>query len=125
MKYQLPLVIYDPNCPLCLRFKQGLEYLNNQINFASVRDDELYQAFPALDRELCLQKIHLISSEQQLLVGPAVVDYLLSSTPAVAKLAWLLDNEQGRKVKDYFYQKVEELRELTTRQDDCRECPRK
>jgi predicted DCC family thiol-disulfide oxidoreductase YuxK len=123
MKYHLPLVLYDPECPLCLRFKQGLEYINKNLTFASVRDEEIYREFNELDPAACQQQIHLITPERRVLQGPAVVDYLLSSTPGVAKLAWLLDNEQGRKVKDFFYQKVEELRELTLKRDECGECP--
>jgi predicted DCC family thiol-disulfide oxidoreductase YuxK len=123
MKYHLPLVLYDPECPLCLRFKQGLEYINKNLAFASVRDEEIYREFTELDPEACRQQIHLITAERSVLQGPAVVDYLLNSTPGVAKLAWLLDNEQGRKVKDFFYQKVEELRELTHKRDECGECP--
>jgi hypothetical protein len=68
----------------------------------------------------------MITMENQILVGPEVVDYLVSRIPGVSKLAWLLENDQGKKVKDYFYQKVEELRELSQKKDsDCNQCPRK
>lgn len=125
MKYQLPLVIYDPACPLCLRFKQGLEYLNKDLNFAAVDEEGLYQSFPQLSPAACQAQVHLLTEDQGLLVGPEVVDYLIQSLPGIGKLAWLLDHEQGRKVKDYFYQKVEELRELARKEPDCPQCPRK
>ena len=68
----------------------------------------------------------MITIENQILVGPEVVDYLVSRIPGVSKLAWLLESDQGKKVKDYFYQKVEELRELSQKKDsDCNQCPRK
>ncbi len=126
MKYHFPLVLYDPECPLCLRFKQGLEHLDKNLTFLCARDDEIYSDFPELDRQACLAKVHLITAEKQILIGPEVVDYLLRTLPGVSKLAWLLDNDQGKKLKDYFYQKVEELRELSQKKsEECDQCPRK
>lgn len=126
MKYQLPLILYDPECPLCVRFKQGLEYLDKSLKFVSAREEEIYTHFPELSRQACLEKVHLITQEKSILSGPEVVDYLVQTLPGVSKLSWLLDNEQGKKVKDFFYQKVEELRELTNKKaSDCEQCPRK
>lgn len=126
MKYHLPLVLYDPECPLCLRFKQGLEHIDKNLNFVSARDEKVYEEFPELSRQLCLEKVHLITETKQILSGPEVVDYLLKTLPGVSKLAWLLDNEQGRKVKDFFYHKVEELRELTLKKNhECDQCPKR
>jgi predicted DCC family thiol-disulfide oxidoreductase YuxK len=127
MKYHLPVILYDPECPLCLRFKQGLEFLDKNLNFASVRDEDIYTEFPDLNRQECLEKIHMITVEKKIISGPEVVDELVKTLPGVSKFAWLLDNEQGKKVKDFFYQKVEELREITLKKqnEDCNECPRK
>lgn len=124
MKNHLPLILFDPECPLCLRFKQGLEYLDRNLNFVSARDEEIYAEFPELDRQACLSQVHLITEYKEILKGPEVVDYLVNTLPGVKKFAWLLDNDQGKKVKDFFYQKVEELRELTTKKENCGECPR-
>ena len=125
MNYQLPLILFDPECPLCLRFKQGLQYLDKNLTFISARDEEVYLCFPELNRQSCLEKVHMITAERTILAGPEVVDYLIQTLPGVSRLAWLLDNEQGKRVKDFFYQKVEELRELSTKKDsDCNECPR-
>lgn len=123
MKYHLPLILYDPECPLCLRFKQGLEFLDKSICFTSARDEEVYREFPQLNRAACLEKVHMLTADGKVLKGQEVVDHLLTHLPGVGKLAWLLDNDQGKKVKDFFYQKVEELRELTTKKDDCEQCP--
>ncbi len=126
MKYHLPIVLFDPECPLCLRFKQGLEFLDKNLCFISAREEEIYSQFPELSRQECLEKIHLITEDNKVLVGPEVVDYLVHRLPGVSKLGWLLDTNQGKKVKDYFYQKVEELREMSQKQDsDCNQCPRK
>jgi predicted DCC family thiol-disulfide oxidoreductase YuxK len=126
MKYHLPVVLYDSECPLCLRFKQGLEFLDKNLCFISAREDFIYTEFPELSRQACLEKVHLITEEKKILSGPEVVDYLAQKLPGVNKLGWLLDTDQGKKVKEYFYQKVEELRELTNKNhSDCNECPRK
>ena len=126
MKYHLPLVLYDPECPLCVRFKQGLEYLDKSLNFVSVHEDEVYTNFPELSRQDCISRVHLITIDKKILMGPEVVDYLVNTLPGVSKLSWLLDNEQGQKVKNYFYEKVEELRELThKKQEECDQCPRR
>lgn len=122
---QLPVILYDPECPLCLRFKQGLHYLDKNLTFVSAREEEIYSEFPELNRQECLDKIHMITADRKILKGPEVVDFLVSTLPGVSKLAWLLDNDQGKKVKDFFYQKVEELRELSQKKDsDCNQCPR-
>lgn len=124
MKYHLPLILFDPECPLCLRFKQGLEYLDKGLHFVSAREEQVYIEFPELSRQACLQEVHMLTKERQILQGPEVVEYLVKTLPGVSKLSWLLDNEQGRKVKDYFYQKVEELRELShKKRESCHQCP--
>ena len=124
MKYQLPVILYDPECPLCLRFKQGLQFLDKDLAFISAREDDVYVEFPELNRQDCLKKVHMLTSERIVLAGPEVVDHLVKTLPGVSKFAWLLDNEQGKKVKDFFYQKVEELRELSKKSDECKQCPR-
>lgn len=126
MNDHLPVILYDPECPLCLRFKQGLAYLDKNLTFISARDDAAYKRFPELDRQACLEQVHMITEEGQVLVGSEVVDHLVKTLPGVSKLSWLLENEQGKKVKDFFYQKVEELRELSSKKSsDCPSCPRK
>jgi len=126
MNYQLPLVLFDPECPLCLRFKQGLGFLDKNLTFVSARDEDVFIAFPELNRQECLETVHMITADRKILKGPEVVDHLVETLPGVSKLAWLLDNEQGKRVKNYFYEKVEELRELTNKkQSECEQCPRK
>lgn len=124
MKYHLPIILFDPECPLCLRFKQGLSYLDEKLTFVSAREEDVYLQFPELSRQACLDKVHMITAENVILSGPEVVDHLVKTLPGVSKFAWLLDNEQGKKVKDFFYQKVEELRELSSKKDSCGQCPR-
>lgn len=78
-------------------------------------------------RQACLEQVHMITSDCRILKGREVVDELTETLPGVSKFAWLLDNDQGKKVKDFFYQKVEELREISKQKSegDCNQCPRK
>ncbi len=123
MNNQFPIILYDPECPLCVRFKQGLEYLDKNLHFVSARDEQIYNEFPELSKIACLEQVHLITSERAIHKGPEVVEFLLKTLPGVSKFAWLIDNEQGKKVKDYFYQKVEELKELSKKDKGCNQCP--
>lgn len=122
MKYQIPLIIFDPDCPLCVRFKQGLEMINKNISYAPLTDSEVFDAFPILKLEECRHEVHLLVSENEVLKGKEVIDYLLETTPMVSKLAWLLENPAGDKVKDFFYQKVEELRQIVKEKNNCPTC---
>ena len=74
MKYQLPLILFDPECPLCTRFKQGLEYLDKSLHFESARNDEVYAEFPELIRQNCLDKVHMLTADKRILSGQEVVD---------------------------------------------------
>lgn len=99
--------------------------MDKNLNFVSARDEKVYEIFPELSRQECLEQIHMLTKEKKILKGPEVVDHLIETLPGVSKLAWLLDNDQGKKVKDFFYQKVEELRELSQKKDsNCTQCPR-
>jgi len=126
MNDHLPLILFDPECPLCLRFKQGLSYLDPSLNFVSARETEIYEKFPQLNQQECLERVHLITKSGEVFKGPEVVDYLLQTLPGVSKFAWLLENEQGEKVKKFFYDKAEELRELSLKKrEDCNQCPKR
>lgn len=96
--------------------------MNKEISFASVDDEELFAQFRILNQENCQKEVHLLVNETTVIHGREVVDYLLEGTPMVSKLAWLLDNPTGDKVKDYFYQKVEELRTIVKEKQNCPGC---
>lgn len=120
-----PVLIFDSNCPLCSRFKQGLELMDSsrKIRFVSLQDSDIFNEFPEISYEQCSSQVHLIDENRKILKGPEVVEYLIKSLPGVSKLSWLLDSESGKKATQFFYQKVEELREILKEKEDCHECP--
>lgn len=97
--------------------------MDKNLVFISAREEEIYARFPELNRQECLEKVHLIKAPGEFISGPEVVDYLISTLPGVKKLGWLLDSNQGARVKNFFYEKVEELRDLSTKKN-CSSCPR-
>lgn len=113
----LPLLIFDSECPLCVRFSQGLKLLDKEgkFNFASVYDDELYKKYPFLNQEECEDVVHLVISEIEILKGGEVLEYLIREIPAVEKLAWLLDSEKTKNAVNAFYKKVNEVRRFVKR----------
>lgn len=121
----LPLIIYDSECPLCVRFKQGLERLDLQrsLHFASLHDENIFTRYPELKRDECRQVVHLLTLEKKILRGSEIVGYLVASYPGISKLAWLLETDQGKKVLDYFYQKVDEIRLKFKEEENCPTCP--
>ena len=109
---KLPILVYDSECTMCNRFRQGIQSMdvNNSINCISLHDEKLYLHYPKLNFDDCSKTVHLIT-ESEILKGPEVIEYLLGIIPAVKKLSWLLESEQGKKAIDFFYSKVNELRD--------------
>lgn len=111
-KPQKPILLYDSECTMCNRFKMTLEKLDthHRINYVTLHNEETYQQYPQLNKAECHQTIHLIDEFGLIHKGPQVIEYLLKLFPTVAKFAWLLDNEMGKKAIDFFYQKVNDIR---------------
>lgn len=120
-----PVLIFDSNCPLCTRFKQGLELMDSskRIRFVPLQDKDIFNEFLEITYEECSSQVHLITEDRKILKGPEVVEYLIKSLPCVSKLSWLLDSESGKKATQFFYQKVEGLKEILKEKEDCNECP--
>ncbi|MBL7665117.1 MAG: DUF393 domain-containing protein [Bacteriovoracaceae bacterium] len=121
MDYQLPFILYDSECQLCVRFKQGLEMLdkNHQLHFYPLQDAKVFTQFPFLDPQKVEQKVHLVTTEQKVLEGGEVVEYLLKMIPGVEKFSWLLDNNVSKKTMGFFYDTVDFLRKNTHSCNSC------
>jgi len=125
MDYKLPLLIYDDQCPLCLRFKQGLERfdLNRIITYVPLSSEDVFAHFPQLNREKCRTKVHYIREDGSVLMGNEVVSEVMKNIPAVGKLAWLLETDVGKSVSNYFFDHVEKIRKkIQEDSEDCGTC---
>lgn len=103
--FPLPLLIYDSECSLCVRFTQALQKLpgTSKINKMSLHEKELYNHYPSLNKEDCQKVIHLILENGDILAGPKVLEYLIEQFPGVSQFSWLIESEMGQKAINYFH----------------------
>lgn len=118
----LPLIIFDEECPLCHRFKKALTLMDtkNKLNFVSVNDEEVFKQYPKLSVDECLSEVHLIDEEENIYRGAEVITYLVKFYPLVNKLAWLIDSESGKKAMDMFYGQINNMRKM--KKKNCFRC---
>ncbi len=125
MDYKLPLLIYDDQCPLCVRFKQGLERLdlNHIITYVPLSSESVFTQFSQLDPEACRTKVHFIRSDGGVVTGKDVVVEVIKIIPGVGKLAWLLETDVGKSASSYFFDHVESIRKKIQEKDkSCGTC---
>lgn len=120
-----PILIYDKECQLCLRFKQALDFLDRdkKIQKIPLQEDWLYEKFPTLFREECEDIIHLVDESGEVLRGAEVIEYLVGFFPGVKKFSWLVASDSGKKAANLFYDKVNEIRKKA--KSNCKGCGRK
>lgn len=120
-----PILIFDQDCQLCVRFKKGLDFIDRDEKIVKVplQEDWIYEKFPQLNRNECEETIHLLDLDGSVLKGPKAIEFLISFYPGVKKFSWLVESESGKKAVDYFYNKVNELRDKAKR--DCKGCGNK
>lgn len=121
-EFEKPILIFDQECSLCVRFKQALDFLDKEerVKKVPLQDDWIYEQVPALNREDCEETIHLVTPEKAILKGTEVIEYLISFYPGVKKFSWLVENESAKKAANIFYDKVNEIRKKI--KEDCRDC---
>ncbi len=122
-----PCLLYDPECPMCLRFKQAIERVpfDQEITYRPINDQDLVSDFPFLSKEDYHKEVHLVIEKDppKVLVGAEVIEYLAKHNPQVKKLAWLLDTKVGEKASEVFYQSLNKIRQSL--QNHCPKCKKK
>jgi predicted DCC family thiol-disulfide oxidoreductase YuxK len=123
--FNTPLLLFDHECQLCVRFIQSLEriHLEQEINMVSVHEPGVYQKYTFLDKQACLDSIHLVidKENEQVLVGEEAVEYLISLNPQIKKFTWLIESKMGQKAISFFYHAANKYREsLLNRCSGCR-----
>lgn len=123
--YKLPVLIYDEECSLCLRFMQALEKLpgTEKITKIPLQDENLYHHFTELKMDDCFEEIHYIDEEGQILKGNQVPEVLISKFPNVKKFSWLIESQMGQKAIDYFHHMASNYRKKLKK--DCPGCNKK
>lgn len=120
--YQKPFVLYDSECTMCTRFKQVLEKLDreNEINFYSARESEVYEHFEELNEEDCLDTIHCMDENGKIYKGSETIIYLSKIVPGIKDHQWLLETDVARKAADIFYSAVNNYRK--SKLNSCPKC---
>jgi glyoxylase-like metal-dependent hydrolase (beta-lactamase superfamily II) len=62
----------------------------------------------------------LIDENGKVHKGPEVIQYLAHFFPTISKLAWMLETDVGKKALDFFYQKVNDIR--NSQINSCEKC---
>ena len=125
MELKLPLLVYDDQCSMCLRFKQSLERLdlNHEITYVPLSETRVFELYPQLKAEDCRTKVHLLKKDGSIVTGGDVISEVVKVIPGVGKLAWLLDTDVGKSASTFFYEHVESIRKkLKSKDDDCGSC---
>lgn len=112
MKTRLPVLLFDEECSLCVRFTQALKLVDNEklINFLPIQNDDIYDEFQELNFEDCSETIHLIDEGKSILKGHEAIQFMIDRVPSVSKFSWLLKSDSAQKAMSYFYEKVNEIR---------------
>ena len=117
-------IIFDDQCPLCLRFKQGLSHiLSNEFQFRSILEETNHRDFPQLDIDQLKETVHMISNTGDVFKGVELIEVIAKHTPLVSKFAWLLETGGGKKASEFFYDKVNQLKEQL--KESCPSCDKK
>ena len=118
------LIIYDTECPLCVRFKKGLSIMDikNTITFKELTDQSIYLKYPQLTFEDCSEEIHMINPDGKVFRGGEVISQLMGEIPGASKLSWLIEKESSKKTLDFFYKSLNKIR--TGTKEDCPKCNR-
>lgn len=112
--YTSPALLFDDQCPLCVRFKDSLKMLKgtDKINPISIHDEKVYEVFPELDKESCHQYVHYIDAEGKIYAGEDAIEHLIKLFPLVNKFAWLVESNMGKKAVNYFHTMTNNYRKI-------------
>lgn len=123
---KFPIVLYDSECSLCTRFRQGIEMIDKNINFhfLSIHSPKAKELSLHFKLDSIHEKMHLIDENFNIHIGSDAITFMTSKLPAVSKFTWLLQTDIGKKTSDFFYDKVNQIRHSMI-EKDCHHCSKK
>lgn len=109
----LPLLLFDDQCPLCVRFTESLKLAGRERapSFLSIHHPQLQTLFPTLKPSDCAETIHYLDARAVLFTGPEAIAEIIKLIPAAEKFAWLIDSAMGQKAMDFFYSTANRMRD--------------
>jgi predicted DCC family thiol-disulfide oxidoreductase YuxK len=118
----LPLLLFDDRCTLCLRFKQALERIpeSGEIRMVSIYHQPIYEEFPHLNREECQKHVHFINEKGEIFKGEEAIAQLVIKFPIIKKFSWLITSGMGQKALRYFHKIAKSYREKLIK--ECKNC---
>lgn len=121
-KFPLPVILYDSQCNLCLRFKQSLERLpgTKEVTMVSIHEKEIYLIYPELSLEQTSKEIHFIDENRMIHKGAEAISLIVQRFPMAKKFAWLIESNMGKKALQFFHDKADQFREILLKQ--CKNC---
>jgi hypothetical protein len=93
------------------------------LTMISIHDEEIYKHFSILNKDDCLEEVHLLLDENNVLKGSDALEHLLKQNKLVSKFAWLIESDKGQKTIDYFYSMANKYRETIAKK--CPSCHNK
>ena len=120
--FPLPVILYDNECNLCIRFMKAFERIPNtsEYSFIPIQNEEIFSTFPQLDREECFETLHLIDKDGKILKAGEATSFLIKKFPMVAKFKWLIEKDMGKKTISIFYDVVNKYRQAIKK--SCPKC---
>lgn len=110
---KLPLILFDDQCPLCVRFTQSLKLAGREKapDFLSIHHPALTSIFPTIDVNALQESIHYLDARSVVYTGTEAVSEIIKLVPAAEKFAWLIDSAMGQKAMDFFYNTANRMRD--------------
>tara|TARA_Y100000589_G_scaffold332223_1_gene390499 strand:- start:8437 stop:8805 length:369 start_codon:yes stop_codon:yes gene_type:complete len=84
-------ILYDPECPLCVRFASAIRGLDHKNQFQLVNLLDHYQTDSSIPVENLRDQLHVIADNGDILVGEKAFDFIMGQIPAAKPLNTLIN----------------------------------
>ena len=126
LKLSYPLILFDSECPLCVRYKQSLLRLDldKKFSFTSIHDSETTKYIEVDESKNAndfKNKLHVFTSSSEFLEGADALSFIVELLPGASKFSWLIESNMGKKAINFFYEMSDQYRRsLLNRCSSCK-----